>query len=97
MEEQWTYPRWEHRIEYMRADASMQAEFLQRLAPARTPPIYEIRSLVPALDSFGAQGWELVQMLPVQVGVNGDIAYTTGSTNWMNTYLCVFKRPKREP
>ena len=60
--------------------------------------MYDVRSLLPLLDERGAQGWELVQMLPINVGDNGDISYASRAAGtWMYTYLCVFKRPKREP
>ena len=53
-------------------------------------------SLVPVLNSHGADGWELIHIEPVRmVGKNHDIFYHSGTTNntqWSNAYFCAFKR-----
>lgn len=52
--------------------------------------------MIPELNEFGQDGWELVRMEPVGgVGKNGDVSFTRGYgtlTAWSNAYFCVFKR-----
>lgn len=93
------YPvSWEHLVLYLEADAKEQASFLQQIWPGQKFPRYAAQALMPQLDAYGQQGWELVSIEPVVVGHNGDILIndrTEGLTGvWTNTYLCVFKRPK---
>jgi hypothetical protein len=89
---------WEHLVLYLEADAEKQAAFLQKRWPGHQFPMYAAQSLMPKLDQYGDQGWELVSIQPVIVGDNGDILITdrrdAWSGSWTFTYLCVFKRPK---
>ena len=95
-------PQWEHHIEYIRANgldpqlSSFNRDLqtsLQRYYPGQRAPIYAVQAILPRLNELGEQGWELVNMEPVVVGVNGDI--NPGREQWTNTYLCAFKRLKR--
>jgi len=57
---------------------------------------YSPETTIPQLDQFGADGWELVHMKPVNAGNNADIGYGSHSySGWKNTYFCAFKRPMR--
>lgn len=59
------------------------------------PKKYSPETLIPELDRFGQDGWELVSMEPVMVGGNHDIAFISGMgapTRWSNIYFCAFKR-----
>lgn len=58
----------------------------QRIEP------YTPRSLMPQLNEFGAQGWELISLTPYQVGVNEDTAVGGAAIRWTHTYFAVFKR-----
>ena len=87
--------RWEHHIEYIRADAQQQQAFLQERYQQPYFLRYDVRATLPRLNELGEQGWELVHMQPVFVGEHGDICITRGdSRTWTNNYLCVFKRRK---
>ena len=91
-------PHWEHHIEYIQAEAySLRAqEFVATYYPGQKVPLYAVQALLPRINELGAQGWELVQLEPVEVGKNGDIRIGTGeSSRWTSTYLCAFKRLKR--
>lgn len=58
---------------------------------ARDSPL----SLIPQLNSFGAEGWELVAIHPLKVGNNEDFQYPNGASgNWGKHYFCTFKRRK---
>ena len=86
---------WEHLVAYLVADARQQAPFLQQMWPGRQFPKYAALSLMPQLDYYGQQGWELVSIQPVDVGSNGDILIHAGQAiSYSYTYLCVFKRQK---
>ncbi len=89
---------WEHLVVYLEADARQHAAFLQQMWPGERFPKYAAQSLMPQLDYYGQQGWELVSIQPVIEGSNGDILITDRTEGlagrWTNTYLCVFKRPK---
>lgn len=91
-------PQWEHHIEYIQAEA-YSSEHQANVAtyyPGRKVPIYAIQAILPRINELGAQGWELVQLEPVEVGKNGDIRISGGeSSRWTYTYLCAFKRLKR--
>jgi hypothetical protein len=89
---------WEHLVVYLEADARQHAAFLREKWPGQKFPRYAAQALMPQLDAYGQQGWELVSIQPVVVGSNGDILIddrTEGMAGvWTSTYLCVFKRPK---
>ncbi len=94
--------QWEHLIVTLRANAEDQQDFLQQAWPEQSFPRYAPQALMPLLNEYGAQGWELVAMEPVITGVNGDIwmgGYSSVSTAspWTNQYLCAFKRRKPAP
>lgn len=56
-------------------------------------PKYSIYTLIPQLNEFGAKGWELVTLDPVQEGRNGDLRLCDASSaEWTYTYLAAFKR-----
>jgi hypothetical protein len=60
---------------------------------------YSPETIIPELDNFGREGWELVNMEPVIVGGNHDIAFLSGvgaPAQWSNIYFCAFKRKKAE-
>lgn len=92
-------PQWEHHIEYIKAYASIPQtkDFLASRYPGKNMPMYAVQAVTPRLDKLGEEGWELVHMQPVEVGVNGDILINKDKINgnWTNVYLCVFKRLRR--
>ena len=88
---------WEHHVALLTADAVKYKEFMQARWPGTNPSIYDPGALIPLLDAFGKQGWELVSAQPVLVGSNGDVTYEEvfGEGRWTHKYLCFFKRRKR--
>ena len=53
--------------------------------------------MMPRLDAYGKDGWELVHMQPVVVGKNADVLAIDsgrGMASWTSSYFCVFKRPE---
>jgi hypothetical protein len=87
--------QWEYLTIFLEASAKQKEvkDFIQntfnKKAKANSP-----ESMIPQLNEYGRQGWELVHMEPVpRVGGNEDVQFD--QFNWSNTYFCVFKR--REP
>ena len=78
--------QWEHKVVALDAVTS---EKRQRGTPRHSP-----QTLIPQLDEYGEQGWELVSVQPVFMGENEDITYYGDS--WTHHYLCFFKRRKAE-
>ena len=51
-------------------------------------------SLIPELNAFGAEGWELITAEPLLAGRKEDFVQPAGDAGrWGYHYLCVFKRP----
>ncbi len=88
--------RWEYHIEYISARAERDQEFLKRFYPPGSAPKYAVQSILPRLNLLGEKGWELVQVVPVVVGTDGNVMISDGeSRQWANVYMCAFKRRKR--
>lgn len=89
--------QWEYMTTFLQAEARLEEDFLAQMRdwkegiPPHTP-----ESLIPRLNAYGADGWELVHMQPVGVGTKGDILMQDGSGSrfWSSTYFCAFKRAK---
>jgi hypothetical protein len=56
-------------------------------APRNTP-----FAMIPELNDYGKQGWELVHMQPVLTGKYLDIGFGGNAINWSSVYFCVFNR-----
>lgn len=92
--------QWEYLTMFFEADAESERDFLEKLRDWKEGiPKYTPEALIPRLNALGEQGWELVHMQPVAVGVHGDVLMhdTGGATRfWTKRYFCAFKRPKAE-
>lgn len=89
--------QWEYLTVFVEAESAPVMDYLLELktwkneVPRNTP-----ESLMPRLDAYGRDGWELVHMQPVYTGKNADVLAVDsgrGSAGWTSTYFCVFKRP----
>ncbi len=89
--------QWEYMTVFVKAEAQTEMDYLQEHwtwkngVPRNTP-----ESMMPRLDGYGRDGWELVHMQPVMVGNNADVLVVDsgrGSAGWTSSYFCVFKRP----
>jgi hypothetical protein len=78
------------------ASAEHSKDFLRQRWPDHKFSKYSCQALVPELNRWGKEGWELIHIEPVQVGKNGDIMVeATGASPqefWSAAYFCVFKR-----
>ncbi len=90
--------KWEYTSVFVHAhiDNAGAKEYIKQRWPEWTGlQKYSPETIIPELDSFGKEGWELVNMEPVIVGGKHDIAFMAGSgssTQWSNIYFCAFKR-----
>ncbi len=61
--------------------------------PSGDHPRYSPYAIIPQLNDFGANGWELITAHPVNAGRNHDFMISAGgSSAWGRHYFCVFKR-----
>lgn len=89
--------QWEYLSVFVRAESEPVLDYLENNwswksgVPRNTP-----ESMMPRLDAYGREGWELVHMQPVVVGNNADVMVVdngSGRQGWTSNYFCVFKRP----
>ncbi len=89
--------QWEYMTTFLDAEARFEEAYLQQLRDWKEGiPMYTPEALVPRLNAYGEQGWELLSMQPVGVGRHYDVLAQDGSGNrlWTHSYFCVFKRAK---
>lgn len=95
MSEAFSDDQWVYYLEYITTEMNQEQALLQENFPEKTLPAYAVQASLPRLNARGEQGWELVQMLPVILGENGDVEISAVDRNkWTHTYFCVFKRRK---
>ena len=90
---------WEYLTLFLDADtATMEKELKQRF-PKQRISRFSLLALMPQLNEYGKEGWELIACHPYTIGDNGDVlthAFTQMGTmagrQFTHTYLCVFKR-----
>jgi hypothetical protein len=87
--------QWEYTILLLAADPHAQQAFFEQyeVPPNQILP-FDMRALIPQLNELGKDGWELVTLVPAEMGDNGDFLLTSGynSQHWIATFLCTFKR-----
>jgi hypothetical protein len=82
---------------FLEAEARFEETYLQQLRDWKEGiPAYTPEALVPRLNAYGEQGWELIHMQPTAVGGKADVLLmdNSGTRFWTHTYFCVFKRMK---
>jgi hypothetical protein len=87
--------QWEYLTVFLEASAKKKEvrDFIKNTFNKKAK-LHSPESMIPNLNEYGRQGWELVHMEPVpRVGGKEDVQFDQYS--WSNTYFCVFKR--REP
>jgi hypothetical protein len=90
--------RWEYWTCFLEANAEREQDFLAETLQWKRIPKYAVESLVPQLDRYGRDGWELVELRPVALGINHDVLMfdvkggAMSGADWTHVYLCAFKR-----
>ncbi len=88
---------WEYVTEFVCAsiESKSSKEFLQERWPDwKNPPKFTPETMIPRLNGWGDQGWELVHMQPVALGKNSDVFFPGSYEVYSCWYFCVFKRRK---
>jgi hypothetical protein len=90
--------KWEYLSVFVEAEAEPVMDYLEQIKSWKNGvPRYTPESMIPRLDAYGQDGWELIHMQPVVVGKNADILAADsgrGIASWTSSYFCVFKRPE---
>jgi len=89
--------KWEYWTGFIGANAEGAEikKYLKEQWPNWNPSKYSPESMIPGLNKFGEEGWELVHMQPIAgVGKNMDVFFQTDIGSFSAWYFCVFKRPK---
>ena len=75
--------RWEYRsvVLQAKADNPETKAFLQSLWPGWEPPRFAPQALIPKLNDYGAEGWELVHIQPVHLDDDANVLIHGGETS----------------
>ncbi|MEM9955794.1 MAG: hypothetical protein AAF846_29615 [Chloroflexota bacterium] len=83
---------WEYRSIFIEADTrdKQVKDFVEQTFNKKAKR-YSPEALIPTLNEYGKDGWELIHMEPIpRVGGKENIQFAPH--HWTNTYFCVFKR-----
>jgi|CXWK01.1.fsa_nt_gi hypothetical protein len=89
--------KWEYITAILHAENDKQGVHrrIAELWPGWKPPKYAPECLIPKLNEYGREGWELISIENVSLGSNWDIAHPHGGPGnwaWSNAYLVALKR-----
>ncbi len=96
--------QWEYLTIFLDANATVQSQYLNATFPEFKGNFrpFAPQALMPFLNDYGAQGWEMIACHPYTVGVNLDVMTHVGTDEETNRgqrfthrYFCVFKRRKQ--
>ena len=74
-------------------DPNLEVPIQDNIPRKASYPTYSTYKLIPQLNYFGSQGWELISIEPVQQGRNGDLRIPdTAGGQWTYTFFVAFKR-----
>ncbi len=83
--------QWEYITEmvYANADDPNIRKFLRERWPeVKSWPKYSVEALIPRLNAFGKNGWELVTLQPVALGEKQDVLMTGDRSFWTECLSC---------
>ena len=85
--------RWEYFTSMLSASVENTPVPIRDDIPLGEHGKYSPYVLIPQLNDFGSQGWELVSIEPVSIGKNGDVVRPdANASRWGRDYFCCFKR-----
>ncbi len=85
------------------ADTQRVPEYIAEHLPSWQVGRYSPLALIPYLNEYGAQGWELISAEPVANGpdeailIHSTAAAGQAARIWTHSYLCIFKRALSAP
>jgi hypothetical protein len=67
--------RWEYRttVFYAKANDPETKAYLRSVWPSWEPPVHAPQALIPKLNDYGVDGWELVHIQPVFLDEHADV------------------------
>ena len=89
--------KWEYMTRFVAANIETDdvERFLEQSWPHQSQlPKYSPQAMIPELNMWGEQGWEIIHMQPVWIGKNHDVHNYGYSRDYTNVYFCVMKRQK---
>ena len=90
-----TGEHWEYLTTFVWAETSNEGAMglIQERWPWwKNVPKFTAEALIPMLNEYGKEGWELVSMEPVFVLRNGKVWFTGYTGADANSYFCALKR-----
>ncbi len=93
-------PQWEYLSVLLNADAERVQDYLAAHFTSWQVGRYTPLALIPYLNEYGSQGWELISAQPVANGTDEAILVHNAAAGgqagriWTHSYLCFFKRPR---
>ncbi len=90
--------KWEYHTVFLYANVENPGakEFLTKRWPNWKPTHYSPQILIPDLNTWGEQGWELVHIEPVIRDRDDQVVFAGYSDQHSNCYFCALKRRKEE-
>lgn len=90
--------RWEYWIATLVADADAEREYLEATWPDGRVAKCDAAALIPELNAYGREGWELASLHPVVFGRDASVIIAPWGLQgrFTNSYLCAFNRRVRE-
>ena len=82
---------WEYLTVILESNVDVAPVPMRDDIPLQEHPKYSHYTLIPQLNRYGDDGWELVTMEPVTVGKNGDVIPPVAGA-YGRHYFCAFKR-----
>ena len=89
--------KWEYITKFVAADLtaeSVEQYLRQRWPDQKRLPKFTPQAMIPELNIWGEQGWEVIHMQPVWIGKNHDVHNFGNYREYTNVYFCVMKRKK---
>jgi hypothetical protein len=89
--------KWEYLTEFVWANTSNPGweEYRKQNWPKFAPKQFAPETMIPELNKWGNEGWELVSMEPLPSGIGQSFDLSGTASGYSNIYFCVFKRRKQ--
>jgi hypothetical protein len=85
--------RWEYTMAVLNSETEPYLQYFQQRWPQMQLSYNSPFALLPQLEVYGQQGWELVAVQPVILGNNGEVLISAQvGVHRATQYLCTFKR-----
>lgn len=84
---------WEYFTTILESNTEVAPVPIRDDIPIGQHPVHTPYALIPQLNVYGANGWELLSITPVVPGKKHDVLMPDSSgMKWARHYFCAFKR-----